>query len=210
MEKGKLILIGAGVVGVSLISAAAFAGPSTPPGRKLPTPPSRKPGGGGGGGGGGPKDNARDISALEPEMYRKYLELERRLAAKGIKLLRGRTRASQAEGRKNFAEGKSSIASGISWHLLGRAIDVYPFDPKTGKPDMAGKNKELYRLLHREWYALGGHGLAFLPYPNGPVRYLKGQKGKYWDGGHLEFHGPYKSLAQAYAAEKKLIPSAYA
>lgn len=205
----KLILIPAIGLGITLISAVAMASPSQPEDddkkRSRGKAPMR------GSGGASPPPRANPLDVLEPEMYRKYLQLEQVLASKyGMKLLRGRTRASIAEGRKNYEAGVSSIKSGISWHTLGRAIDVYPYDPATGKPDMMGKRQDLFRKIHQEWFKLGGFGLAYSPYPNGPIRRLRGKKGAYWDGGHLEYHGPYKSLAVAYAAEKSKIPAAYA
>jgi hypothetical protein len=206
----KLILIPVIGLGITLVSSLAMAAPPQPEDDKrkrlTSKPPTRSSGGGS-----SPPPKSGGIDMLEPEMLRKYLLLEQTLANKyGMKLLRGRTRASIAEGRKNYENGVSSIKSGISWHTLGRAIDVYPYDPKTGKPDMMGRNQALFRKLHQEWFKLGGYGLAYLPYPNGPIRRLKGKKGAYWDGGHLEWHGPFKSLAVAYAAEKNKIPAAYA
>jgi hypothetical protein len=152
--------------------------------------------------------DVKDVTLLlEPETRALYNQLEGILLAKyGIKLRRGRTRGTQ-EGEKALATaGKSALTSGISWHLLGRAIDVYPIDPATGQPDMMAKNINLYRALHNEWHALGGMGLAFLPYPNGPIRKLKTPDGRvFYDLGHLEYHGNYPNLLTAYQAEKHLL-----
>jgi hypothetical protein len=70
---------------------------------------------------------------------------------------------------------------------------------------MMAKNIGLYRALHREWAKLGGVGLAFFPYPEGPIRKMRipGPGGRtFVDLGHIEWHGPYPNLASAYNAEK--------
>lgn len=149
-------------------------------------------------------DRASKLSALEPTTREMYQQLEVELGRQGIQLQLGRT-VSTVEQEKEYArQGKSSIASGITWHLIGRALDAYPFDPVTRAPDMKGKRIDLYRAMHRIWARLGGIGLAFDNYPEGPVRVLQtGDGRKYVDLGHLEYRRPYATLAQAYAAEGK-------
>lgn len=140
------------------------------------------------------------LLSLDPEMRRRVEVLIARLAARGIKLKLGSATRTEAEHAKAIAEGKT--ATKVTWHFSGRGLDVYVYDPNTGKPDLAGKRLDLYRIVHQEWARLGGQGLAFLPYPDGPVRYITGAKGPIWDGAHLEFHGPYATAAAAWAAYK--------
>lgn len=138
---------------------------------------------------------------LEPETLARYLQLKQILAGMGIQLFTGSTRRSEAEQQANVEKGVSSTS--ISWHLVGRAVDAYPIDPATGKPDLNGRRGDLFRIMHQQWARLGGRGLAYLPYPNGPVRQLTNNQGRrYWDGGHLEFHGPFATAAAAYNAER--------
>ena len=62
------------------------------------------------------------------------------------------------------------------------------------------RGPDLFRVMHQVWSSLGGQGLAYSPYPDGPNRLITGAKGRIWDGGHLEWHGPYTSAAEAYKA----------
>jgi hypothetical protein len=140
----------------------------------------------------------RRIDQLTPDTRDAYLTLLGRLEARGIKVFTGQTRRNRATQERLVKEGKSATIN--SWHLVDRAIDAYPIDPATGKPDHAGKNQDLFRIMHEEWARLGGHGLAFSPYPGGAVRYINTTKGKVWDGGHLEFHGPYANAKSAFNA----------
>lgn len=139
---------------------------------------------------------------LEAETLRRYLLLKQVLAEKyGIQLHTGSTRRTEAEQQANVEKGVSSTT--VSWHLVGRAVDAYPIDPATGQPDLQGRRQDLFRTMHVEWAKLGGHGLAYAPYPSGPIRRLVNKQGKsYWDGGHLEYHGPFATAAAAYQAER--------
>jgi hypothetical protein len=143
----------------------------------------------------GPKE-----MGLEPDTRRLYQILRSRMAAKGVPLHTGSTIRDLAEQEKLVAEGKS--AAPVSWHNVGRAVDAYPIDPSTGQPDLNGKRQDLFRLMHQEWAKLGGQGLAFLPYPDGPVRRITTSKGPVWDGGHLEYHGNFISATQALQAQQ--------
>ncbi len=127
---------------------------------------------------------SHDIADLTPELRQKFLALEARLAGKGIKLVVGDTKRTASQQEDLVDAGKSATAR--SKHLKGEALDVYVVDPATGKADTAGKRQDLYRILHQEWSSLGGYGLAFWPYPNGPVRYIKTSAGNVWDAGHLQ------------------------
>ena len=128
------------------------------------------------------------------------------MQALGVRIYTGSTLRNLSQQQQLVADGKSGTVN--SWHLSGRAIDAYPIDPETGKPDRAGRRIDLFRIMHRAWYDLGGHGLAFRPYPLGPKRLItvtkNGERRKVWDGGHLEFHGPYPNATAALRAGEPL------
>jgi hypothetical protein len=140
------------------------------------------------------------LSRLEPDTRRRVETLIARLRARGIEVLIGSTRRSETEQAQLVAEGKS--ANTISWHNSGRAVDLYPL--VDGKPDYNATRPDLFRIMHQEWAALGGTGLAYSPYPNGPNRlittYKNGKAIKVWDGGHVEYRGGFASAAEAYRA----------
>lgn len=137
----------------------------------------------------------RRINRLEPgtrAAYRQFLKL---MSNRGIRIHTGQTVRDTAQQAALVESGASG--TNRSWHLLGRAIDAYPYDPDTGKPDMQGRRLDLFRIMHETAAVLGFHGLAFRPYPDGPKRYITTSKGSVWDGGHLEYHGPYNTWAEA-------------
>lgn len=138
---------------------------------------------------------------LEAETLRRYLELKGVLRSKyGIELHTGSTRRSPEQQQGLVAGGQSGAS--ISWHMTGRAVDAYPIDPATKQPDLKARRPDLFRIMHREWAKLGGQGLAYSPYPEGPNRLITTVKGKIWDGGHLEYHGRFATAAAAYQAER--------
>lgn len=63
------------------------------------------------------------LNALIPEVRAKVVALRNILAGKGIDTFIGSTIRTEAEGAKNYAEGRSATTQ--SWHLLGRAVDLY-------------------------------------------------------------------------------------
>jgi hypothetical protein len=136
---------------------------------------------------------------LESETRKRYLRLKAIMAAKGIKLYTGSTKRTRGQQAALVAKGASAVKT-ASWHESGRAVDAYPIDPKTGKPDLQGKNEAAFRLMHQEWAKLGGTGLAYSPYPDGAKRYLATSKGKVWDGGHLEYRGGFPTALAALKA----------
>ncbi len=139
------------------------------------------------------------INKLAPDVRQVYLQWLARMQDLGIKIHTGQTLRNLSQQQRLVAMGRSGTLN--SWHLSGRAIDAYPYDPVTGEIDRAGKNQDLFRIMHQEWAALGGHGLAYRPYPDGPIRRITttkdGVQRKVWDGGHLEYHGPYANATAA-------------
>jgi hypothetical protein len=139
------------------------------------------------------------LQSLEPETRRRVETLLTLLRNRGIEVSVGSTRRTEAEQQKVIDAEKS--AATISWHLSGRAVDIYPLIPGTREPDYKPSRPDLYRIMHQEWARLGGTGIAYKPYPDGPNRIITTSKGtKLWDGGHIEYHGPYATASAAYLA----------
>lgn len=137
------------------------------------------------------------INALIPPAAAALRNLRDALAQAGINTRVGSTRRTTAEQAAALASGHSSTTH--SWHLLGRAVDLYPFDPLTGQLDLAGKNTGLYRKMHQIAAMGGWEGLAFNA--DGSRRLLiNGAGQKYWDGGHLQFTQG-MTFAQAQASD---------
>jgi hypothetical protein len=139
---------------------------------------------------------------LVPAAYVALSRLRAALLALGIRVYVGSTRRTESEQDANVAKGVSATKQ--SWHLLGRGVDLYPYDPSTGKPDLQGRRVELFQRMHSEAAKLGWHGIAFNP--DGTKRYITttkdGKKKQVWDGGHLEFREG-MTFAQAAALQTK-------
>jgi hypothetical protein len=122
---------------------------------------------------------------LSPLLRAKLEELQDRLFSEyGLRLFLGSGRRTQEQQRALVDAGRSAKPSSL--HLRGEAVDVYVVDPETGKPDFSGRRADLYRTLHRVWASLGGYGLAYWPYPEGPPMYIQTSAGRVWDAGHLQ------------------------
>lgn len=149
-------------------------------------------------------DELKRLALLEPQTRAKLEQLAAVLLSKGIRLYWGRSYATPEEQKKQIDAGRSGVVT-VSWHQSRRAIDVYVIDPKTEKPDYSVANTEsMLRVVHHEWFKLGGHGLAYKPYPSGARHHIKNAKGQpVWDSGHLEFHGTFKTALAAYEDAKK-------
>jgi hypothetical protein len=140
------------------------------------------------------------MEQLEPETQSRLRDLILALGVKGIRVFVGQTHRTAAQEKANIAAGKTSANLTHSWHELRRAVDLYPYDPDTNKPDLDGRRVDLFRAMHDEAKAIGFHGIAFND--DGSKKLLTNAKGKrIWDGGHLECRGPYATIAEAWAAE---------
>lgn len=146
----------------------------------------------------------RALSASEASRRAKLIEevrlaldeLRAELAAEGIETFVGSTLRTTSDQALNVSNGTSATSQ--SWHLLGRAVDLYPIDPITKQPDLDGRTWDtLFRRMHELAPHHGFRGLAFNA--DGSRRYLTTSKGKIWDGGHLEFPG---GMTWAVAAER--------
>ncbi len=99
----------------------------------------------------------------------------------GMTMAIGRTGTTPKQQAGLIAAGKSATIH--SWHLLGRAIDLYPV--VEGK--LAGEKDEgLYRLMHIEAYKLGWEGIAYALDGSWNKRYIKTVTGVIWDAPHLQ------------------------
>lgn len=124
--------------------------------------------------------------ALSETFKAAVVQLVGALKAAGIPVKVGQVGRTGEEQAAALAAGRS--AASLSQHERGLAVDLYPLDPATGRPDLAGKNTALYRRMHAVAAGLGWRGLAFNP--DGSVRYLTARDGRrFWDGAHLQWTG---------------------
>lgn len=143
------------------------------------------------------KSEAARLATLEPEVQDAVQALREQLAQQGIEVFIGSAGRTPAEQEDILEKGTSSTSH--SWHLLGRAVDIYPINPDTGSADLAGKRDDLFRAMHSVAATLGFTGLAYND--DGSRRTLINAQGKpYWDGGHLQFQEG-QTFAEAAAQE---------
>jgi hypothetical protein len=144
---------------------------------------------------------AQRMEQLEPETHSRLRDLILALGAEGMRVYVGQTIRTAAQEKALIEAGRTSATLVHSWHELGRAVDLYPYDPNTGKPDTNGRRVDLFQQMHRKARELGFRGIAFEA-DGVTKKYIKNNAGKLvWDGGHIECRGPYATMAQAWAAE---------
>jgi D-alanyl-D-alanine carboxypeptidase len=140
------------------------------------------------------------LEQLQPDTQTQVRALIQALANQGIDVHVGSTLRSSAAEKAAIASGHSSASLKVSWHQLGRAVDLYPIDPDTGKPDLNGKRDDLFQAMVATARAMGFRSLAYED--DGVTRhYIQTVDGPTWDGGHLEWRAPYASITEAVAAE---------
>ena len=100
----------------------------------------------------GPQEDER-LKRLQPHIRARVIELQRRLLARGVRTFIGTTRRTTA--KQAEAQAAERSATPRSWHLIGRAVDLYVIDPATGQPDTKAKRLDLYRILWEEAKKLG-------------------------------------------------------
>jgi hypothetical protein len=141
------------------------------------------------------------MGKLEPTTREKLGELIGALADDGLRVFVGQTLRTAAAEKANVDAGKTAAGLVYSWHELGRAVDLYPVDPDTGKPDYAGRRVDLFAQMHAKAKLLGWRGIAFQA-DGVTKRTITNSKGKpVWDGGHLEWRAPHATIVAAVAAE---------
>lgn len=109
------------------------------------------------------------LSGLIPPVRVALQKVRQRLIDRGIRTAIRSTRRTQAQQDQKVAEQKSDTAN--SYHLLGRAVDMYVFGPD-GELDLAGKHENLYRIMHQEGAKDGFTNISFSTDYTKPV-YLK-------------------------------------
>lgn len=141
------------------------------------------------------------MSKLEPVTREELGTLIATLADAGLRVFVGQTLRTAAQEKSNVDAGKTAAGLVYSWHELGRAVDLYPVDPDTGKPDYAGRRVDLFIQMHAAAKLLGWRGIAFEP-DGVTKKTITNSKGKpVWDGGHLEWRSPHATIVAAVAAE---------
>lgn len=140
------------------------------------------------------------LSQLEPVTQEQVRGLIAELANQGIQVKVGQTLRTSAQEKAAIESGHTSANLKVSWHQLGRAVDLYPIDPDTGKWDRDGNRVDLFLSLARTAESLGFRQLGFNA--DDSKRLLTSANGKkIWDGGHVEWREPYGSIAEAVASE---------
>jgi hypothetical protein len=138
---------------------------------------------------------------LQPEVGAALNTLIAQLVTQGIKVYVGQTLRTAAQEQANVDAGKTAAGLKYSWHSIGRAVDLYPIDPATGKADLQARRLDLFQAMHAAAKLLGWRGIAFEA-DGATRRLITNSKGKkIWDGGHLEWRAPYPTIAAAVAAE---------
>lgn len=100
-----------------------------------------------------------------------------KLTGNGLQIRSGRRSCEEqdaiyAQGRTTPGTISTSARGCKSWHVIGRAVDADPFDPRTGK--VFPGNSDEYRRLGDIWKKLGG--IWGGDFPN------------LYDPGHFEWH----------------------
>ncbi len=139
------------------------------------------------------------LDQLEPGTRAAVDQLLAESQAAGFPLYVGQTRRTPAQEKALKDAGKTAASLSVSWHELGRAVDLYP-RLSTGAPDYNGTDLNAFRNFQAIAVNLGFRSLAFND--DGSKRLITNSKGKkIWDGGHVEWRDPYDSIGAAVAAE---------
>jgi 3D (Asp-Asp-Asp) domain-containing protein len=140
------------------------------------------------------------LAQLEPVTQAQVRRLIDELAARGIQVKVGQTLRDSAQERALIEAGRTAGSLKVSWHQLGRAVDLYPIDPDTGKWDRDGNRVDLFLEMARTAESLGFRQLGFNA--DDSKRLITNANGdEIWDGGHIEWRAPYGSITEAVAAE---------
>ncbi len=139
------------------------------------------------------------LDQLEPGTRAAVQQLLQESQDAGFPLYVGQTRRTPAQEKALKDSGKTAGTLSVSWHELGRAVDLYPLT-STGKPDYDGADVNAFRIFQGIAVNLGFRSLAFND--DGSKHLITNSKGKkIWDGGHVEWRVPYDSIGAAVAAE---------
>lgn len=140
------------------------------------------------------------FNQLQPDVQAQLTSLIGALDEQGIRVRVGQTLRTKAQEQAQIDAGHSAVKT-HSWHELGRAVDLCPYDPATGALAIGNDSDiEVFRTLHATAAANGWRGIAFNS--DGSKMLITNSKGKkIWDGCHLEWRDPYGTIAEAVAVE---------
>lgn len=142
------------------------------------------------------------LTQLIPEARERVQRLLDAMEARGLPVYVGQTLRTQVQQADAQARGTTSANQVHSWHQLGRAADLRKRLPDdTGDPTT--HDESFFRALYDEATALGLRSLAY--HPDGSKVILHTTHGPEWDPGHVEFHGEWATLAEAFAAEGQKV-----
>jgi len=120
------------------------------------------------------------------------------LAGQGIPVHIGQTLRTSAQEKSAIDSGHSAVTT-VSWHQLGRAVDLYPLYAD-GTTDYSGDNLPAIAAIAGTAERYGFRQLAFNA--DGSKKIIHNAAGKaIWDSGHIEFRAPYSTIAEAVSAE---------
>jgi hypothetical protein len=138
------------------------------------------------------------LSNMQADAQAAARSLIQDLANQGITAWVGQTLRSPAQEKAAVDSGHSAVTT-VSWHQLGRAVDLYPtYDD--GSADTSGNNMDAIRAIATTAENWGFRQLAFNA--DGSKRIIHTATGApIWDSGHVEFRSPYSTIAEAVAAE---------
>lgn len=149
--------------------------------------------------------------ALEPGTRARAEQIVAGMNARGYDVYYGETARSVQQQNAAIEAGTTSATQKLTWHFLLRAVDFRKRLPD-GKPDQTTRDEAFFLALAEEAIKTGCRSLAYRVDGNGnilrdsngtPVKLLlKTTRGDVWDAGHVEYHGPFATLAQAVAAER--------
>jgi hypothetical protein len=140
------------------------------------------------------------VDQLHPDARAALMSWLAECETKGYRISIGQTVRTRSEQLDLWKEG-TKTASPVSWHELKRAWHFYLLD-SFGKRVVDGKRIKDAWMPHYLWCAreaekVGCRQLGFRS--DGKPRYIG--KSKFWDPFHLEFRGPFETLAEACRAE---------
>jgi hypothetical protein len=138
------------------------------------------------------------LSQMQPDAQAQTRALIQQLADQGIGVHVGQTLRTSAQEKAEVDSGHSSATLKVSWHQLGRAVDLYPLNDD-GSADYSGTNLDAIRAIANTAEQLGFRQLAFNS--DGSKHIIQSSKGPIWDSGHIEWRAPYNSISEAVAAE---------
>jgi hypothetical protein len=142
------------------------------------------------------RERAR-IAALAPDVQAAYAAFLADASSQGLRIFTGRTQGSVAQTARNKAAGRSGVD--VSWHDLDppRAIDIQVKDA-AGKAIASPKSASEIALYLRAVRIAESHGFRQIGFnADGSKRFLRSGA---WDPYHIEFRGPYRTIAAAIEA----------